>query len=257
MSTAAIVIVIIAAVVVVALAAYLVSLELRRRHLRQQFGPEYDRLRDDTTGRRAAVQELSERQRRHRELGIRPVSAMARDRYTKNWALIQASFVDRPSKAVDEADRLVVTIMEERGYPYGKFEERVSMLSVEHGSVLHHYRAGHELRARHAVSELSTEDLRTALVHYRTLIEDLLDARAGSIRPKAEPDVEPETETATPIAPPTETAERAPVLPAARDVPQTERRPEEPEIIDLPAADTSLRPEAENRVRPEPESNRA
>src|ERR1043165_1301562 len=99
MSTAAIVIVIIVAVVVVALAAYLVRLELRRRQLRQKFGPEYDRLRADAPGPRAAVQELTKRERRHRELGVTPISPMSRDRYTRSWALIQASFVDQPTKA--------------------------------------------------------------------------------------------------------------------------------------------------------------
>lgn len=228
MSTGAIVGVIVAAVVVLALVAFLARLELRRRRLRARFGTEYDRVRLDAPKRRAAEQELTERERRHAELGIRPITPMSRDRHAKHWELIQATFVDLPTKAVDEADRLVVTIMEERGYPRTGFEERVSMLSVEHGAVLHHYRAGHDIRARHADSQLSTEDLRVAMVHYRNLIEDLLEARTQTIRPK--------------LSEPTPSGNGATELPAAEE-------PEPPRIVESqPAPDTSRRPDAEPRM---------
>lgn len=243
MSTGAIVGVIIAAVVVLALVAFLARLELRRRRLRQRFGSEYDLVRQDAPKRRAAEQELTARERRHAELGIRPISPMSRDRHAKHWELIQATFVDQPTRAVDEADRLVVTIMEERGYPRVPFEERVSLLSVEHGSVLDHYRAGHDIRARHADSQLSTEELRMAMVHYRNLIEDLLEARPQTIRPRlTEPRETKETK------PPVSTE-----LPAARPAPESEKVDKTPPRIIEPAPDTSLRPDAETRV----ETNRA
>jgi len=260
MSTGAIVGIVIAVVAVVALAAFLVRLELRRRRLRNRFGEEYDRIREDRAGRRAAEQELTERERRHAELGIQPISPMSRDRYTKNWALIQATFVDQPTKAVDEADRLVVTIMEDRGYPHAGFDDRLSMLSVEHGSVLHHYRNGHDIRARHAVSQLSTEDLRTAMVHYRTLVEDLLEARPAIVRPRKPvaatisgtgtgngarvPRPEPETRDESPV--------RDPASPRLEDA--AERQ----ELESHPDADLSMRPEAEARMHSsEAESHRA
>jgi hypothetical protein len=264
MSTGAIVGIVIAVVVVLALAAFLVRLELRRRRLRDRFGPEYDRIREDRAGRRAAEQELTERERRHAEFGVTPISPMSRDRYTKNWALIQATFVDQPSKAVDEADRLVVTIMQERGYPHANFDERLSMLSVEHGSVLHHYRNGHDIRARHAVSQLSTEDLRTAMVHYRTLIEDLLEARPETIQPRKPvaattsgngngnaarvPRAEPETRDESKV--------RDSASPQLEDA--AERREIDREIESHPDADLSMRPEVEARMHSsEAESNRA
>lgn len=256
MSTGAIVVIVIAAVVVLALAAFLVRLELRRRHLRDRFGPEYDRIREDSAGRRAAVQELTERERRHAEMGIRPVSAMARDRYTKSWSLIQATFVDQPTKAVDEADRLVVTIMEDRGYPHVDFEERLAMLSVEHGPVLHHYRTGHDIRARHAISQLSTEDLRAAMVHYRTLVEDLLEARPETVRSRPLA-----ARSSTPAGNGTP-APRAD-LDLDREVREPEPKPEleepkKPEVVEaIPEPDLSMRPEAETRVRSEAETHRA
>jgi hypothetical protein len=253
MSTGAIVGIVIAVVVVLALAAFLVRLELRRRRLRDRFGPEYDRIREDRAGRRAAEQELTERERRHAELGIQAISPMSRDRYTKNWALIQATFVDQPSKAVDEADRLVVTIMEERGYPHVDFDERLAMLSVEHGSMLHHYRDGHDIRARHSVSQLSTEDLRTAMVHYRTLIEDLLEARPQTIRPRQE--------AGRPIAAAASgNGSQAPRAELDRDPAensQLEDVAERRETETHPDADLSMRPEVEARMHSEAETHRA
>jgi hypothetical protein len=241
MSTGVIVGIVIAVIVVLALAAFLAWQELRRRQLRQRFGPEYDRIREDQPKRRAIVQELTERERRHAEFGIKPISPMSRERHARHWELIQATFVDQPSKAVDEADRLVVSIMDERGYPRAGFDERLSMLSVEHGSVLHHYRAGHDIRGRHAESQLSTEDLRVAMVHYRSLIEDLLEVKPQTIRPKLE----------LAASRPADNGREAPELPAApangRDrevLPEPEDH--EPEIIESrPIADTSMRPDAE------------
>jgi hypothetical protein len=264
MSTGAIVGIVIAVVVVLALAAFLVRLELRRRRLRNRFGEEYDRIREDRAGRRAAEQELTDRERRHAEFGINPISPMSRDRYTKNWALIQATFVDQPTKAVDEADRLVVTIMEERGYPHAGFDERLSMLSVEHGSVLHHYRNGHDIRARHAVSQLSTEDLRTAMVHYRTLVEDLLEARPATIQPRQRVTATtsgngarvPRAELDREVRAEPETRDESPVREPAS--PRLEDAEERHEIESRPDADLSMRPEAEARMHSsEAESHRA
>lgn len=272
MSTGAIVVLIIAVVVVLALAAFLARLELRRRHLRGRFGPEYDRLREDRPGRKAAEQELTERERRHAELGIQPISAMSRDRHTQHWSLIQATFVDQPTKAVDEADRLVVTIMEERGYPRAPFDERLAMLSVEHGAMLDHYRTGHDIRARHRDTQLSTEDLRTAMVHYRTLIEDLLEARPQSIRPKLS-DRKPAAVTGLPPATPAghngdfldDHRETRPEPEDTRSrriiespsLADTSRRPEAPPQLRQPDPEPAMRPDDESRIRPEAETHRA
>lgn len=251
MSTGAIVAIVIVGIVVLALAAFLVWQELRRRQLRARFGPEYDRVREEAPGRKA-VQELTERQRRHAELGIKPISPMSRERHARHWELIQATFVDQPTKAVDEADRLVVTIMEERGYPHAPFEERLSMLSVEHGSVLHHYRAGHDIRGRHRETQLSTEELRMAMVHYRSLIEDLLEAKPQTIRPKAVESKPAENGREAPELPATPTNGREPLPePESKEPerviePRQERpEPERPEPEPRPLADTSMRPDAE------------
>jgi hypothetical protein len=177
MSTGAIIGIVIAVVVVLLLGAMVLRLTLQQRELRARFGPEYDRVVEDQAGRRAALRELTERERRHAELDLQPISATSRDRYQQNWALIQSKFVDRPTSAVDDADRLVISIMEERGYPVGDIDDRLALLSVDHASVLGHYREASDIRARHAQSVVSTEELRMAMVHYRTLIEDLLEVK--------------------------------------------------------------------------------
>jgi hypothetical protein len=178
MSTGVIIGVVVVAVVVV-LAVWLVVARLRRRQqLRDRFGPEYDKAVDDGQNRRAAERELGEREKRHEQFNITPLSPTARDGYGQQWALIQAKFVDRPDIAVAEADRLVVVVMGERGYPTEDYQQQVADLSVEHASTLEHYRSAHDIKGRHDQDQVSTEELRQAMVHYRALFEDLLDADA-------------------------------------------------------------------------------
>jgi hypothetical protein len=83
--------------------------------------------------------------------------------------------VDDPAGSVAEADRLVNDLMTTRGYPMGNFERHVEDLSVHHPHVVSHYRDAHIIAVRHERAGASTEDLRQALVHYRSLFDDLLD----------------------------------------------------------------------------------
>lgn len=117
MSTALIVIIIVAAVVVVALVALALRATIRRRHLRERFGPEYERTVQAEHSRRAAERDLSAREQRHEDLEIRPLPSTVRSRYARDWNSVQEHFVDGPDRAVGEADQLVTTLMGERGYP--------------------------------------------------------------------------------------------------------------------------------------------
>jgi hypothetical protein len=181
MSTGVIIGVIAVVVLVAALVVWLMLTRLRRRQqLRDRFGPEYDKAVDDGQTRRAAERELGEREKRHQQFDITPLSPTARDNYAQQWTLIQAQFVDRPGVAVAEADRLVVVVMGERGYPTEDYQQQLTDLSVQHASTLEHYRSAHDIKSRHDESQVSTEELRTAMVHYRSLFEDLLDATVDS-----------------------------------------------------------------------------
>jgi hypothetical protein len=170
-------IIIIAVVAVVVLAAIAATLGRRRRseHLQERFGPEYERSVADRGDQRAAERELADRERKREKLDIVPLSADARSRYAESWRTVQARFVDDPSGAVVEADRLVTDVMRERGYPIDDFDQRAADISVDHPDVVENYRAAHEIYLTQEQGEAGTEDLRQAFVHYRALFEELLE----------------------------------------------------------------------------------
>jgi hypothetical protein len=173
MSSTQIVVTVLVIIVVLALVAVL-AVMTRRRSLRQKFGPEYDRAIAEQDSRKAAERELRERERRHAELTLTPLSAESRAQYAAAWEDIQARFVDSPGEAVGAADELVTRLIAERGYPTEKYEEQLAHLSVEHARTLGHYRDAHEIHLRNEKGEASTEQLRQAVVHYRELFADLL-----------------------------------------------------------------------------------
>jgi hypothetical protein len=159
---------------VIAIAAVVAFTVYNRRSLRQRFGPEYDRVVAEHENRAAAEQELRERERRHAELELRPISDEARARYMQEWEKLQLRFVDEPNDAVREGDDLVTRLVAERGYPTGDYDDQVAHLSVEHGNTLGHYRDAHDIYLRNERGEATTEELRQALVHYRALFADIV-----------------------------------------------------------------------------------
>ena len=173
MSPIAVIILIIVIIVVIGAIAFGVR-AARRRQLQNKFGPEYDRVVADAGSRADAEKELRERERRHAELELRPLSPESQARYSAAWEETQIQFVDSPEQAVNTADDLVGRLMAERGYPTGDFDERVANLSVEHARTLGHYRDAHEITKRNQNGQAGTEDLRQALMHYRALFADLL-----------------------------------------------------------------------------------
>ena len=141
------------------------------------FGPEYDRTVEEAGDRRAAETELRERTERRAGFDVVPLEPEARTRYVEAWRNTQAQFVDEPVEATREADRLITSVMRDRGYPVDDFEQRAADISVDHPQVVDDYRAAHAIAAANDRSEASTEDLRQALVHYRSLFEELLEDR--------------------------------------------------------------------------------
>jgi hypothetical protein len=172
MSTAAIVILVVVLLAVLFAAGWFLGGQARSRRLRNRFGPEYDRRLETAENRRVAERELAEREKRHAKLSLRPLSDTARVRYTEQWAQVQERFVDSPREAVAGAEELVHTVMRERGYPMEGFEQQAADLSVEHAGAVDGYRAAHEIRGRQDQAE--TEELRTALVHYRDIFRELV-----------------------------------------------------------------------------------
>src|SRR6185369_3007683 len=164
-----------AVIVIAGIAAWLF---FRKRHtgrLRTQFGEaEYDRAVKEVGGRRYAEAELKERTERVESLNIRPLAAGDRARFVELWRSVQAQFVDGPGGAVTEADQLLRDVMSTRGYPVTDFEQRAADISVDHPLVMENYRTAHAIAVRQTQGQANTDDLRQAMIHYRTLFEDLV-----------------------------------------------------------------------------------
>lgn len=172
--------IVLAAVVVVILAVLGWFLVRRRRRttaeLRQRFGSEYDRAVREHGSQRKAEAKLADREERVEKLNLRDLDPMERERFSKQWESIQSRFVDSPRGAVAEADDLVSSLMKTRGYPVSDFDQRAADISVDHPRVVENYRSGHEIALRVGKNGATTEDLRTAMIHYRSLFEDLVQA---------------------------------------------------------------------------------
>lgn len=226
------IVIIVVVLVIIALAVMAVQ---RRRSamLRQRFGSEYDRTVEGHESQRAAEAELRDRERQRAQLDIKPLSADSRARYSEEWRGVQERFVDQPAAAAVAADNIVYRVMEERGYPMGDFEAQADLVSVDHPQVVENYRIAHGIQQRAESKQATTEDLRDALLRYRTLFDELLrpdqDTRADQeTRAEAPAETGRAGDTARPAIP---ADERPPVdetAPAAetaaappRDAPDT------------------------------------
>jgi hypothetical protein len=173
-----------AAVVVIVVGAAWLYVRKRRSttaNLRQKFGPEYDRA-VLTHGSKAEAK-LADREKRMETLNIRDLDPMEHERYSRQWQAVQARFVDSPKGAVAEADDLVSSVMKARGYPVSDFDQRAADISVDHPRMVENYRSAHEIALRVGKDAATTEDLRTAMIHYRSLFEELVQVTTA-VEPK-------------------------------------------------------------------------
>ena len=174
--------ILIAIVVVVVAAGIAVAARQRRTALlRQRFGPEYDRTVEALEDQRAAEANLRERERQRARLDLRPLPDDTRERFAREWREVQERFIDQPSEAVVTADGLVYRLMEARGYPMGDFDAQADLVSVDHPGVVENYRIAHALREQAQEQVATTEDLREALLRYRSLFSELLETRDNEL----------------------------------------------------------------------------
>ena len=169
-------------VIVVVMAVIVLALERKRRsqRLKEHFGPEYDRLLREQGDPRKTEAVLADREKRVENFSVRALSREDKLRYADECANVQKQFVDDPAMAVNEADNLVTVVMSARGYPMSNFEQRSADISVHYPRVVQNYRAARVISLRNATGQATTEELRQALVYYRSLFDELLETTSKS-----------------------------------------------------------------------------
>ena len=168
-------------IVIIAVGAWLYVRKRRNTTtaLRKKFGPEYERaVQAHGAGRKAEVK-LEDREKRVAKLTIRDLDPVEQERFSKRWESVQSHFVDSPKGAVAEADDLVSSLMKTRGYPVSDFDQRAADISVDHPRVVENYRSAHEIALRAGKDGATTEELRTAMIHYRSLFDELVQVPAS------------------------------------------------------------------------------
>jgi hypothetical protein len=145
------------------------SLELRKR-----FGTEYERELAQKGSLNKAENALAARQARVEKLNLRPLPPAQRDRFVADWQTVQSRFLDHPKGSLIEADELVTSLMQARGYPVNGFDQTVEDISVNHPGIVEHYRSAHAVAVRPNTSDANTEELRSAMIEYRTLFDELV-----------------------------------------------------------------------------------
>jgi hypothetical protein len=162
------------ALIVIGLIAMAARRAQRTKRLQEQFGPEYERAMDEVGNKREAERELEERIAHVEALHIRTFTAAEVNRYALEWQKIQTEFVDEPTAALQKADRLIQQAMKEKGYPVDDFEQRAADISVDYPELVADYRAMHRIASKDVNERVSTEDLRQAMIHGRSLFENLI-----------------------------------------------------------------------------------
>jgi hypothetical protein len=166
-------------VIVAAVALYVRKRNSNTAELRDRFGPEYDLAVRTHGSERKAEAKLADRETRVGLLKIRDLDLAERERYLAQWQAVQSRFVDYPKGAVTEADELVCSLMQTRGYPVADFDQRAADISVDHPRVVENYRSAHDIASRLGRGEASTEDMRSAMIHYRSLFDELVQVQTS------------------------------------------------------------------------------
>jgi len=174
MSTTYIIVIVVVLVVLGVILALVFSPKKRSQQFQNKFGPEYDRVVKTAGSEKKAQAELNQRQKHVDTMNIRPLSVSERERYQAEWTAIQAKFVDQPGQATVEADHLIMEVMKVRAYPVSDFNQRAADVSVNYPTLVSNYRAAREIAIKNEQHSANTEELRQALIYYRSLFDELL-----------------------------------------------------------------------------------
>jgi hypothetical protein len=174
-------------IIVIAVIAFIALQRKRTRTevLRRKFGPEYDWAMKKHGAKGEAV--LLEREKRAEQIKLRDLDPGERGRFLEQWKTVQANFVDSPKGALTQAEDVIGALLDARGYPVGDFEQRTGDVSLTHPRVTENYRVAHACNLRLSKGEtVRTEDMRAAMIHYRSLFDELVQAHTGELRHAAE-----------------------------------------------------------------------
>jgi len=177
-STYIVIAVVVILVIMGVILAPMFSRRKRSERLHDQFGSEYDLTVETMGNEKKAHAELDERQKHVKSLNIRPLSVSERERYLADWAAVQSKFVDEPGQAIVDADGLIMEVMQIRNYPISDFEQRAADVSVSYPALVSNYRAARAIAIKNSQHEANTEELRQAVIYYRSLFEELLGTEA-------------------------------------------------------------------------------
>jgi len=150
----------------------------RTKRLQERFGPEYDRTVREVGDQRRAEDELEARLGHVKALEIRPLSVEETERFTREWQLAQAEFVDEPLTALQKANQLIKEVMSVKGYPDDDFEQRAADISVDYPDLVIDYRELRAIATKGDDEAVTTEEMRQAMVHARALFENLVQPEA-------------------------------------------------------------------------------
>jgi len=171
------------AIAILAAIGWLIYTRKRSERLRDHFGTEYDRRVSELEGdRRRAEAELTEREARVQKLKHRPLTSSERVRFIDEWRMCQARFVDDPPGAVDDADQLLSDIMRARGYAIEDRNDRLADLCAAYPDRADDFRQTHAIFIKHHSGNASTEELRKAFVHFRSLFDEMLGGQDEELK---------------------------------------------------------------------------
>lgn len=183
-TTYGIIAVVLVLVVVGLILAPIFARRKRSERLQEHFGGEYDHTVQAMGNEKKAQTELDERQKHVDTLNIRPLSVTERERYLADWKAVQSKFVDEPSQAIVDADRLIIEVLQVRAYPVSDFEQRAADVSVSYPTLVSNYRAANEIAIKNEKHQASTEELRQAMIYYRSLFDELLEIKPVGVEEK-------------------------------------------------------------------------
>jgi hypothetical protein len=177
-NTITIVVAIVLVLLIGGLLGMLFTRRQRTKHLQERFGPEYDRTVQEVGDQRRAEEELEARLDHVKALEIRPLSTEETDRFTNEWQFAQAEFVDEPLAALRKANQLIKEVMSIKGYPVDDFEQRAADISVDYPNLVIDYRELRAIATKGDDEDVTTEEMRQAMVHARALFENLVQPEA-------------------------------------------------------------------------------